>query len=152
MKINPLLLKRPHRERETRTFVEPGVNGSEPIEFELTFWKPNAADLMAATEISKRLVEDFITGSEIRPAGPFPDPDVIPTESYFMLCALGEVCQPSDLPDRYTALDFALLLPKLPTAGLQIQRWINQKMGPEAASLGEPSREPTASSSAPSSP
>src|ERR1051326_2755150 len=122
-KLDPFLLPRPERPTETRSFTE----GEATLT--LTLRPPDAADIARASEASERLVQDYITGSEDRAAGDFPE-GVKVSKTLFMTCALiGEMQCPENPADAYTVLELVLLSDRLPRAWKQLQAWVNDLTG-----------------------
>lgn len=121
-KLNVYTLPRPKRKVETRTFRE------GEVELELTLRAPDVADMARAAEAAKRLTEDYITGSDLRPeAAPFPEPEVKVSEALFQTVALIAEMQPATDPrERYDAVEFTLLAANLPRTWTKIQRWVGE--------------------------
>lgn len=119
-KINPFTLPRPVREVVTRTFSADGV------ELALSFRRPDAADMNRAAESARRLVSDFIDGypQEGRPAADFFD-GIKVSESLFLLCCSAEEMQPPEAR-VYTAIEFVMLLDRLPTDGPRIAAFVRE--------------------------
>lgn len=121
-RIDPYSLPRPERKTETRTFTDDGV------ELTLTLREANAGDVARASEVADGLVEDFITGIQgFRGAAEFPDPDVKPSRTLFVQCALAaELMVAEERGQAYSAVDFAIFSARLPRAWAQISIWIGQ--------------------------
>lgn len=118
-KVNVFTLTRPERPVETREFTEAGQT------FTLTFREPDAADLALAAERAQRLVEDYLTGSDIRGPAPYPHDDVKPSRILFNNVAVAVECQAPENPgEAYDAEEFLLMTARLPQTWLQVQGWL----------------------------
>lgn len=131
MKLNVWTLEKRERAIETRTFSQDGE------EFTLTLRPPDVADLARAAEVAQQLKEDYITGSSIRPAIPFPG-DVKVSEALFLLAATAAEMQcPENPADRYDPEELVRLGDKLPEAWAEAQQWIAAKQRAWGKSRGE---------------
>jgi hypothetical protein len=119
-KLDAYALLRATRPVATRTFEEPETGAK----LTLTLRPADAGDGAKATEVYERLVEDYITGSELRAAGPFPDPNVKVSRGLLHTCALIAEMQPEDAPERYDPVELAILSDKIPTAWAGVQQWV----------------------------
>jgi hypothetical protein len=108
---------RPQREVVERTFQADG----DPIT--LRFRRPDAADMCRAAEVAKRLVEDYITGSDDRPAAEFWD-GIKLSEQLCMTAATAEQMQPEQV---YSAEEFILMQDRRPTDWPEINALIREQ-------------------------
>jgi hypothetical protein len=119
-KINVYQLKRPERRIETRTFEE------NETTFTLTLQEPDAADLSRIGEEADRLLEDYVTGNEDRPAAPFPVDGIKLSKTLLLNAAAIAECQTdTDLIDRYQSEEFIAISAAMPETWLKLQRWVN---------------------------
>lgn len=141
-RVDPFQLARPERKVTTRLFDSDGA------EVEISFRKPDAADMNRAAEIAYRLTKDFILGypEEGTPAADFFD-GIEVTESFFQLCASAEVMQPPDAR-AYNAIDFAILMDRLPTDGPRIAAFVREMQIDWRTSSGNSRGVPTGSRAA----
>lgn len=146
--VDPFRLPRPKREIVTRTFSADGVS------ITLAFRRPDVAEMNRAAEVARQLVADFITGDarEDRPPADFFD-GIPVSESYFVLCASAEQMQPPPdlMPEgcqRYDAVNFAVLLDRLPTDGPRIAAFVREMQVDWRASSGNSPGAPTGDSAA----
>jgi hypothetical protein len=117
-KLDVFSLQRRERQAQTRTFEQDGVS------FTLTLRPPDVADLARAAEVAQRMKEDFITGSEARPACEFPG-GVKVSEALFLLAATAAEMQcPENRADRYEPEELIQIADKLPEAWAEAQAWI----------------------------
>jgi hypothetical protein len=120
-KVNVYALERPARRVETRTFEENGQS------LTLAFHKPDAADLAMAAERAQKLIEDWITGSEIRGPAPFPYPEVKLSKLLCNNVAVAVECQEAEDPaERYEAIEFLVMSARLPETWMQVQRLLQE--------------------------
>jgi hypothetical protein len=111
----------PRRERKSETRSWSLGEGLPP--FELTLRKLNAADGAAMMERAQILIEDYITGSDAREAGPFPDPEVKLSRQFFQnVCT---VCEMQVAP-VYAPIELAILFDRQPEIGEQVLLWVNE--------------------------
>jgi hypothetical protein len=121
-KLNVFALPRPQRPTQTVTFETP----QGPIS--LTLRAPDVADMARAAEAAARLVEDFITGSEVRAAAEFPD-EIPVSESLFQSVALVAAMQTATEPsERYTEIEWVMIATRLPAAWAEVQRVAQELM------------------------
>jgi len=116
LKLTCSNLPRATRVAEEREFTE----SSTGARIALTLRRANAADCAKANEEAQRLIEDYITGSEIREAAPFPDPEIKLSRTLFLNCATLSEMQPAE---GYSALDMVFISDRMPGAWMQIQEW-----------------------------
>lgn len=120
-KVDVYHLARPARRVETCDFEE---NGQK---FTLAFHKPDMADLAMAAERAEKLIEDWITGSEIRGPAPFPYPEVKLSKFLCHNVAVAVECQEADDPaERYDEIEFLLMSVRLPESWRQIHRLLQE--------------------------
>jgi len=138
MKLDVFRLKRPDRPTDTRSFPDPS---GETLT--LTLRAPDAADAARAAESAEELIRTYITGSEIRDAAPFPDPEVGVSRTLFHTAALIAEMQPEDAEERYSAIELAIVMVKLPVAWRGVQGWTESLIRDWTARRGESPAQPT---------
>jgi hypothetical protein len=142
-KINVFNLPRPERPELEKSYSEAG----ETVTLCLRW--PNASDRARASEMSRDLMRDFVHGdpSTGRETAPFPDPDVIPSETLFQACALvASMEQDSPTADLYSALELAVISGRLPRVWMQIQSDVSRLLREGEQRQGESHTGHTASS------
>src|SRR5262245_35193286 len=142
-RFDPFQLPRAERRLETVTYGGP----EDEIQFEATFQEPNASEISRAVEIAEQLMKDHVSGDpELgRPPLPFPDPDVIPTRAFFVLCAVASLSEQGGPGVRtWAPAEWAVFAVRAPEAWRRVQAALSRLMTGVEERLGEPAGAPMA--------
>lgn len=134
-KLDPYSLPRPKRTIETKTFA---LDGDDyPLTLTLAD-RLTVAGEAAALDEQRRLTETYLTGSEIRGAAPFPDPEVEPSETLFRLASrIARLQAPENPADAYDTMELLLLSVRVPKSFGAAVEWMNARVERNGQEPGE---------------
>lgn len=138
-RVDPFRLPRAERREERVEHHDPKTD----LTFSWVITEPNASQVSRAVEIAGEMVRDFVTGdSELgRPPVPFPDPDVVPTRGFFIMCALASqvaLAPPEEASVPWQPIHWAVFSARMPDGWRKVQTAINRLLAGYPERLGEP--------------